>query len=719
MYEVCSLLHSASRKSETIALSRRAVALAIALVATIIPQSAVQGATAPAPLHSNLPWARLGKLVPLDGTMSPILGSAKRLIPLNAARPITVGLTFGVRDDAGLQQFLRDVYNPRSSLFHHFLTPELFAARFAPTPQTRATVTRWLVGKGLTITRRFRNGMEIEAQGPTGRVASAFGTRLYNYRQGSLRFYANTEPVQVPQGLASSIATVVGLNSAPVARHHLSRPRRLSHHNGSPNGFWPQEVASVYDLQSLYDSGWNGSGQTVALVEFAGYSEADIATYDSQFAISPGPLQRIQVGEGASLGDGQNECELDIEMVHAVAPAATTLVYEAPNGQLGDVSIWNQIVSDNRAQVISTSWGQSEQREPLGVERATNLVLEEAAAQGQGTYAASGDGGAYDVSGGKKQLAVDFPASDPWVTGAGGTSLHVHADGAYGSESAWSQRNGDHGPAGSGGGLSTVFPRPSYQSGLGVLNRYSNGMRQVPDVSANADPNTGYAIYTVDKDNSPGWVQVGGTSAAAPLWGSFMLLVNESIGQRTGFMNPTFYALERATAAFPSKPFHDITNGDNLYYLATTGWDFATGWGSFDASALLTDLRSTGGPLPVQLPAVDFYLDAAVAIKSGTRYIEVKQIKRGQTAYLLTYVTLQRLAGDGSANRRILFGLPGRTIYRKTVSDHFTASQSGQTIQKASPFHIPRTAGRGTYTLAIQEALLGVTERASSTVRIR
>jgi kumamolisin len=231
---------------------------------------------------------------------------------------------------------------------------------------------------------------------------------------------------------------------------------------------------------------------------------------------------------------------------------------------------------------------------------ALDNIFKQAAAQGQSFYAASGDTGAYDCKGNPSStftgLAVDNPADDPFVTAVGGTTLRLGAGSSYSSESAWSDTSRT--PAlGSGGGLSTMFPRPAWQTGPGVANASSNAMRQIPDVSLNADPRTGYSIYATNNATT-GWFAIGGTSAAAPAWAAFTSLLNQFRATydrpRLGFANPTLYRLGSTTPLYP--PFHDVITGDNLYYLSTAAWDFATGWGSFDAYNLARD--ASGARLP-------------------------------------------------------------------------------------------------------------------------
>jgi kumamolisin len=383
-------------------------------------------------------------------------------------------------------------------------------------------------------------------------------------------------------------------------------------------GNTPSDTHEQYDLTPLYARGINGSGQTIAIASFADYSESNVQTFDQQFSLPTANVSRVNVSAGGSSGsplgvnNGQDEAEMDIEMVHATAPNAAILMYEAPNSDQGAVALWSRIVSDNRAKVVTTSWGGPEPMYPASELNAIHQLLQEGAAQGQAIFAASGDAGAYDETGVRhgnpNALVVDYPASDPYVTGVGGTSLQANGP-QYAGETAWSDSSDTTGPAGSGGGLSQSFSRPSWQTGPGVNNQYSNGKRQVPDVSADADPSTGYAVYTIATRSGSSWGVVGGTSAASPVWAGFAALVNQSAGHPLGFLNPTLYRLGQLSASLPRAPYHDVTQGDNLYYPATAGWDFATGWGSFDGAAFVADLPSIGtvqsapSPTPTQTPA--------------------------------------------------------------------------------------------------------------------
>ncbi len=264
-------------------------------------------------------------------------------------------------------------------------------------------------------------------------------------------------------------------------------------------------------------------------------------------------------------------------------------------------------MTDNKAQITTISWGECETQSGAAELQTLDGIFKQGAAQGISLFAASGDSGAYDCN--DSNLAVDSPAGDPYIIGVGGTNLQT-TGGAYGSESVWSNpTDTQRSPKGSGGGggISGTFAQPTWQVGPGVKNQYSNGNREVPDVSADADPATGYAVYcTVSASGCPstGSITVGGTSAAAPLWAGSMALINNYLQSQNkplaGFISPKLYGLANSTQQYA--PFHDVTSGTNLYYPATAGYDQGSGIGSPDIYNIARDLA--GGNVPTPSPTV-------------------------------------------------------------------------------------------------------------------
>jgi subtilase family serine protease len=429
-------------------------------------------------------------------------------------------------------------------------------------------VTSFLKAKGLRVDDVSTNRQVIDATGSVSQTDTAFTTHMGRYQQGKRQFYANDAAPTLPADVADVVQGVSGLDNHAV-RHSNAIPQntgktatdnRRHRRPTAISGFTPDQLRTAYDTSSL----GTGDGQTVALWEFDGYQAQNIAGYDQQFGITAPTPQTVSV-DGANFddnpGEGQGEVELDIELVQAMAPAASTLVYEAPNSDKGQVDMANQIVSDDKVSVTSISWGQCEASSSQSTITSTDNALEQGAAEGISFYAASGDSGSDDCGDGS--AAVDYPASDPNVSGAGGTSLTAGSDGAYGSETAWN---------GSGGGLSQVFDTPDYQQD-------PSGKRAVPDVSLDADPNTGYAIFSAGQ-----WEVFGGTSCAAPMWAGFTALFDAKSGANLGNGNTKFYSI--AGGADAGTAFHDITSGSNGGFDAGQGYDDVTGVGSYDGAGL-------------------------------------------------------------------------------------------------------------------------------------
>ncbi len=546
--------------------------------------------------------APLSGTVSLPGHIPAAVSHALAVDHLNTQRPVALALTLPLRHQAELDSFLARVADPQDSLFGHYLQPAEFAARFSPTQADYARVIAYAKASGLTVTATHANRTVLDVSAPAGVVERAFQTHLLVYQSqadGRLFYAPDAEPV-VPSALASVISGVVGLDSA--ARWHphnrvlsttpdVSNPQawlqsyQLPLAGTGPNGgLTPANIKAAYNLSNVTQT---GAGQTLGLFELDGYKASDITFYENTFGLPAVPLQNIYVdGYSGTAGSGAGEVTLDIELQIALAPSATkVIVYEAPNSSAGVVDTYNKIATDNLAQEISTSWGEAENSATASVRSSENTAFQQMAAQGQSIFAAAGDSGANDNG---TSLSVDDPASQPYMVGVGGTSLTTaSAGGAYQSEKTWN--NGSTANGAGGGGISTVWSIPSYQSGVvSAASKGSTTMRNVPDVSLDADPNTGYAIYV-----GGAWNVYGGTSCAAPLWAAFTALVNQNRAAAgsalLGFANPPIYTVAQSSSY--ASTFHDIADGStNLYYPAVTGYDDATGWGTFNGANLLAAL---------------------------------------------------------------------------------------------------------------------------------
>ncbi len=567
--------------------------------ASNIPTSAARAAGS-SPLGDDA-----ARLVPLGGSLLPHLAAARRQETLSPTRSLGLGVTLQLRDQAGFNQYLVEVYDRQSPLYHHFLTTRQFAERFAPTAAQREQVVSWMRSAGLQVLDRFANGTFITARGTVKQIDSAFSTRLYAYQQHGHGFFANGMGVRLPAWLAARLVAVSGLSNRGTRSHRTLRLDRSLHEGGSgpSGGFTPQDVAQIYDMDSIHQRGVTGKGVTVGIVAGGNIVDSDVAAYQQQYGLHT-TIERVAVHDpnGTKPLTPDSEFELDTEMVSAVAPDAHILLYTDSNQGLDGIAVtFNQMVSENRASVLSTSLDGPEEFWLSDDVNALHQVFQEAAAQGQTVFAPTGDDGAYAYgstdSSRATVLAVKYPGSDPYVTSVGGTNLTRNSDGSYGGESAWGDTTTDpNNPVGGGGGLSEFFPRPSYQMGAGTDNQYSNGKREVPDVSADADPNSGYDLYTHDGNNGqPGWSTLGGTSASTPLWAGYGALLVQDFRTRIGFLNPVLYALAQRASSFSHPAFHDVTQGNNLYYPATPGYDLASGLGSFDGAAMESDIRAMGG----------------------------------------------------------------------------------------------------------------------------
>lgn len=561
--------------------------------------------------------AKPDQRVPISGQTVPLIKKAHLLSAASGQQQLNLSVGLQLRNQQELSNVLSAMYNPKSSLYHHFLTPQQFVAEFAPTADQQQQVIAYLRSQGFSVTHVAPNGLLIDATANVAQVEAAFNVQINNYNVGARKFYANASAPTLPATVASLITSIGGMDNS-VRMHPLYR---LSNKSGKQSagkqmakalqplaGFGPTDLLGAYDGTPLHQANILGNNQSVAVFELDGYQQSDITAYLNSNNIAPINISNVLVdGADGSAGAGAIEVELDIEVVAAMAPKATQIVYEGPNTTQGVNDTYNKIVTDNKTQITTISWGECETQSGSAELQTLDAIFKQGSAQGMTMFAASGDSGAYDCN--DSNLAVDSPAGDPYITAVGGTNLQT-SNGAYGSESVWSNpTDTQRSPKGSGGGggISNTFAQPSWQVGPGVKNQYSNGNREVPDVSADADPQTGYNVYcTVAASGCPttGNIVVGGTSAAAPLWAGSLALINESLQNagksRAGFVSPQLYALANSQPQYA--PFHDVTQGTNLYYPATAGYDQATGLGSPDIYNIARDLANGNIPGPSPTP---------------------------------------------------------------------------------------------------------------------
>lgn len=426
----------------------------------------------------------------------------------------------------------------------------------------------------------------VRLRGPVSAMEKAFGVTLEDYSHPDCKYRGRTGPIYIPAELADVIQGVFGLDNRPQARAHFRYRNRTATGIGAraagSTTYNPPQVAQLYS----FPAGATGAGQTIGIIELGGgYQQSDITTYFQSLGITPPAVTTVLVDAGTNSPSNPNSADgevlLDIEVAGGVAPGAKIVVYFADNSSQGFQDALSTAIHDstNNPSVISISWGGPEDTWTSQLMTSFDQVAQEGAALGVTVAAASGDNGSSDGSSdGSDQ--VDFPSSSPNILGCGGTALNS-SNGQITSETVWN--DGAQGGA-TGGGFSTQFSKPSYQSNIPSQYASQTG-RGVPDVAGVADPNTGYNIL-VDGTQEV----VGGTSAVAPLWAGLVALLNQQLGKRVGYLNPVIYALNETEA------FNDITSGNNGTYSAGAGWDPCTGLGSPIGTALATLLAAgTGG----------------------------------------------------------------------------------------------------------------------------
>jgi len=419
-----------------------------------------------------------------------------------------------------------------------------------------------------SIVRTDAGARTITLAGPLDSLANAFGAQMEMRQVGERVIRTRRGSLHVPESLSDKVVAVLGFDERPAAAtyHQQADPRAHS------SSFTPVQVAQAYQFPSN-----KGKNQTIALIELGGgFRASDLNTYWKQLGLSNVTTTAVSV-DGATnkpTGDpssADGEVALDIEVAGAVAPQARLAVYFAPNTDRGFLDAINAAIHDTvrKPSVISISWGAAESEWTPQSMNAFNAAFQDAAMLGITVCAASGDNGSSD---GESDGAnhVDFPASSPWVLACGGTRL-IASGGKIQSEVVWN--NGDGGAT--GGGVSTHFSKPSYQTSINVSGR------GVPDVAGNADPETGYRVIVDGKSSV-----IGGTSAVAPLWAGLIALVNEQLGKNVGWLHPQLYG----TIA-QHKALHDVTSGTNDAYRAQTGWDACTGLGTPNGLAILAALK--------------------------------------------------------------------------------------------------------------------------------
>jgi subtilase family serine protease len=638
--------------------------------------------------YAALPYPNAATPKPID------LGETKSL---SGASPMSVTIALALPGIGQAENLLKSVNTPGDPQFHQFLTADQFVARFAPTDADVAKVIASLAKYGLTAQRT--GATTLKATGLPADVERAFGVTLHSYEvlghgnATGYSFHAPSSRATIPAEISASVAAVVGLDSRPSFRPLLTaapqkavKPRLpvASTTTANPFGYLTvTDFAGLYDVQPLYGLGVSGRGRTVGIMTLASFTPSDAYAYWSAVGLKVSKhriaIVNVDGGPGAPSDDsGSDETTLDVEQSGGIAPGANVIVYQAPNTNQGFVDVFAAAIDAPKAQSLSISWGDWEwfnnfENAPVtdpttgrtvGSTVAVHELLVRAGIQGQTVFAAAGDGGAYDVNDDlgcygpysptvptscSRVLSVDYPASDPAITAAGGTTLpglqqfclntacttpynvYIPHERVWGWDYLFGFCDAIGYPdpvacgifaVGGGGGVSVLFAEPPYQYGISgvhlsqphqvyiagdyylendgfglfyALPAYYPG-RNVPDVSFNADPDTGYVIYYTSSASGFGLETfIGGTSFVGPQLNGVAALLGQYVGARPGLglLNYTLYGLAAHGRAYGGRgaPLHAIAYGDNWFYDGRNGYSPAAGLGTLDVFNFAQVLR--------------------------------------------------------------------------------------------------------------------------------
>jgi hypothetical protein len=522
----------------------------------------------------------------LRGHVPEVVARLQPVGRLPATNRLHLAIGLPLRNQTELDDLLRRIYDPASPDFRHYLTPEQFTEMFGPTEQDYQAVIAFAESSGLTVTGTHPNRLLVDVDGPVADVEKAFHVtmRVYPHPTETRTFYSPDVEPSVESGIP--MLDVSGLDN-----YQLPQPRILRRTSLEPSAKVTPNAGSgtngTYmgnDFRAAYVPGisLNGSGQVVGLLEFDGYYSNDIVAYENLAGLTNVTLTNVLLdGFSGTPGSGNDEVALDIDMVISMAPGVSKIIiYEEPITSPW-VDIISRMANDNLAKQLSCSWGGGSPN------AACEVFFKQMASQGQSFFDASGDSDAFTGT-------VPFPSDSTNITQVGGTTLTTTGPGgSWVSEATWNRGGG----VGSGGGISTYYSIPSWQTNINMTtNQGSTSKRNIPDVAMAAE--NIFIFYNNGQQET-----VGGTSAAAPLWAGFTALVNQlavTNGQSTvGFINPAVYAIGKG-ASYTSG-FNDITTGNNTRsgssskFYAVPGYDLCTGWGTPNGSSLIIALAAPDG----------------------------------------------------------------------------------------------------------------------------
>jgi kumamolisin len=624
-------------------------------------------------------------------------GEAKPLGQLPSDQIMNLDVVLPLRDQAGLDSFLQEVYDPASPSYRHFVTVPEFTQRFGPTQADYDSVVSFLKANGFAIVGGTRDGMDVQIKGPVSAIETAFHVtmRTYQHPTESRTFYApDREPVA---DLSIPLWHISGLDNYSIPHPMLEKKTDYAAAHGidvkdvvshATTGSGPSASFLGSDMRAAYYGGTalTGAGQNLGLLEFLGTDLADLTTYFKNVGQTNNVPITLLSTDGTSTscldtraGGNCDDTEQTLDMTQALgmAPGLASLVVYV--GSTDTAMISAMTTHSPLPTTIGNSWGWTP-ADPTTLDP----FFEKMAAQGQNFFSASGDASTWSASN------EAWPADDAHVVSVGGTDLiTASAAGPWKSETAWVD---------SGGGISPDgIAIPSWQQLSGVINSSNKGsttLRNGPDVSANAN----FTFYTCANQVACLANEFGGTSFAAPMWAGYIALANQQLAESgeptVGFLNPTIYA-QNVTSAYGTD-FHDITSGTSGSFSATTGYDLVTGWGSPNGTGLINALAPTA-------TSPTFTLSASPAS------VSVVQGSSGAST-----ITTSAIGGFDSAVALTTSGQPAGVTLSLSATSIAAPGSGTSTLTIA----VASTTAAGTYTITITGTGGGITQTATVSLTV-
>ena len=578
----------------------------------------LHAAEAPRRIHTEIKDSETFRLT---GNTRPMLALAQdegEVSSVQALPRLAIHFAMTSQQREDLDQLLRQQQTPGAAQFHKFLAPEEYGARFGLHPEDTAKITAWLEDEGFSDIQVARSRTFVSFTGTAGQAQTAFHTAIHRYVVNGESHYANVSDPLLPKALEGAVESVRGLHDFRMRPQGIKRIRPHFTSNISGNHFLtPDDFATIYNIQPLYQAGFDGTGVKIAVVGQSDIQLSDVRAFRTAAGLSPNDPTIVVNGADPGIQSGdESESDLDVEWAGAIARNATVIFVTSQNVE----DSITYAIDNNVAPVLSISYGLCESELGTAESNTEASEYQKANAQGITVVAAAGDAGAADCDTGYPAthgLAVDVPSSLPYVTGIGGTTFNEGSgtywntnNNSYGGsalfyipEVVWNDSSPTNKLSAGGGGASIINAKPAWQAGVGVPN---DGARDVPDLAFAASPD--HDPYLICSDgkcvngfrNTDTYLDtVGGTSCGAPSFAGIMALMVQALGAQ-GNINPHLYTL----AASSKDAFHDITSGSNavacrigtsncttgtMGFSAGTGYDQATGLGSVDAAHLVDE----------------------------------------------------------------------------------------------------------------------------------